>query len=395
MTLQFGARMRQHREQQGLSLSTIAARTKIKVSLLESLERGDISQWPPAIFRRAYVRTYAAAIGLDPDAIVREFLEIYPEPPEIVEAPAPPTGLRGLVGSALGSLSRIRHTVWAQPSPGPVKAAPHPDSASVRPHADSAQAPWYRETPKGPADAERAAEPPRPEPRELRGAEPREPAGGESREPVRVERREPTRVKGPTRVERRVATASATVPTIGRVASPDKAAAETKPRIDLLAAARLCTELGRVETAAQVEPLLREAAALLDAKSLIVWVWDAVAEQLRPVLVHGYSAQAVARLPGVGRDDDNVTAAAFRSAQTLAVGGTADSSGALALPLLTPGSCAGVLTIELPPGSWETGSVRAVATFFAAMIAQLVGGGPPAASESEARHVETSAIARS
>jgi hypothetical protein len=92
----------------------------------------------------------------------------------------------------------------------------------------------------------------------------------------------------------------------------------------------------------------------------------------------------VAQLPGVGRDDDNLTAAAFRSAQTLAVSGTARTSGALALPLLTPASCAGVLAIELPCGSDETGSVRAVATFFAAMLAQLVGGGTPAASEAEA-----------
>jgi hypothetical protein len=160
-----------------------------------------------------------------------------------------------------------------------------------------------------------------------------------------------------------------------------------------LAAARLCTELGRVETAAQVQPLLHEAATILDAKGLIVWVWDALAEQLRPVLVHGYSEQMVAQLPGVSRDADNLTAAAFRSAQTLAVSGTAHTSSALALPLLTPTSCAGVLTIELPPGSEEAGSVRAVATFFAAMLAQLVGGGTPAASEPEQRLAETPSIA--
>ena len=43
--------------------------------------------------------------------------------------------------------------------------------------------------------------------------------------------------------------------------------------VDLPAAARLCTALGRVETAVDVQPLLRDAAAILDATGLIVWVW--------------------------------------------------------------------------------------------------------------------------
>jgi transcriptional regulator with XRE-family HTH domain len=341
MTSPFGARMRQHREQQGLSLASVADTTKIKASFLEALERGDITHWPPGIFRRAYVRAYANAIGLDADIAIREFLEVYPDPVEIVEAPPPPTGLRGLVGSALGSLSRIRHTGLAQP------------------HAEAA------------------------------------------RVPAPPEERIDERIEGPIE----------TVPTMGRVPPPDEALeevnrpvdlsaaagppAEVNRQVDFLAAARLCTELGRVETAAQVQPLLREAATILDAKGLIVWLWDALAAQLRPVLVYGYSEQVVAQLPGVTRDDDNVTAAAFRSAQTLAVGGTAHTSGALAVPLLTPTSCAGVLTIEFPHGSEETGSVRAVATFFAAMLAQLVGGGPPAASEPEERSAQTQSVAGS
>ena len=115
MTSRFGARLRQYREQQNVSLTTVADRTKIKASLLEALERDDISHWPPGIFRRAYIRAYAGAIGLDPDVVTRQFLEVYPEPVEIVEAPPPPTGLRGFV-------SRIRHNGWAQSDP--VRPAP-------------------------------------------------------------------------------------------------------------------------------------------------------------------------------------------------------------------------------------------------------------------------------
>ena len=102
----FGARMRQHRQQHQLGLADIAERTKIKASLLEALERDDLSRWPPGIYRRAYVRAYGEAIGLDGDVVAREFLEAYPEPPEVVELPPPPTGLRGLFESAIESLAR-------------------------------------------------------------------------------------------------------------------------------------------------------------------------------------------------------------------------------------------------------------------------------------------------
>src|SRR6188472_1960534 len=117
----FGARLRERREHQQVALSTITEQTKIKVSLLEALERDDVSHWPAGIFRRAFVRAYAHAIGLSPDAVLREFLEVHPDPIEEIATAAaiasavdasrtnaaPPTRLRNLVGSAIGSLSRL------------------------------------------------------------------------------------------------------------------------------------------------------------------------------------------------------------------------------------------------------------------------------------------------
>ena len=77
----FGARLRQQREERGITLSLIAGQTKIKMSLLEGLERDDLAHWPPGIFRRAYLRAYAHAVGLDP-MLWSAFLEIYPKRPE-------------------------------------------------------------------------------------------------------------------------------------------------------------------------------------------------------------------------------------------------------------------------------------------------------------------------
>jgi hypothetical protein len=155
-------------------------------------------------------------------------------------------------------------------------------------------------------------------------------------------------------------------------------AVEQEAGIDFLAAAEVCTELARVESASQMEPLLRDLARILDAKGLIVWIWDSIASELRPALAHGYSSRVLAQLPGLGRDADNVTAAAFRSARACAITGRPDSSGALALPLLTPAGCSGVLAIELPAGASQAAPIRAAATFFAAVLAQLIPGGTDA-----------------
>jgi cytoskeleton protein RodZ len=70
----FGGKLRQARERRGISLRQIAASTKIAAAALEALERNDISKLPGGIFSRAFVRSYAAEVGLDPDETVKEFL---------------------------------------------------------------------------------------------------------------------------------------------------------------------------------------------------------------------------------------------------------------------------------------------------------------------------------
>jgi transcriptional regulator with XRE-family HTH domain len=75
----FGRRLRDVRERKGIALEAVAESTKIKMSLLVGLERGDVSRWPNAIFRRAFVREYAAAIGLQPATVLEEFLKLFPE----------------------------------------------------------------------------------------------------------------------------------------------------------------------------------------------------------------------------------------------------------------------------------------------------------------------------
>ncbi|HEY7185406.1 MAG TPA: helix-turn-helix transcriptional regulator [Vicinamibacterales bacterium] len=121
MNSTFGARLRSQRERQQISLTTIAERTKIKASLLEALERDDLTHWPHGIFGRSYIRSYAQAIGLDPDTTLREFAECHavePSPAELAElrektadrstTRRPPTRLQFLIDSAIDAFHTRR-----------------------------------------------------------------------------------------------------------------------------------------------------------------------------------------------------------------------------------------------------------------------------------------------
>jgi len=70
--------MKRLREERGVSLRLIAEATKISTNALEALEGNDISRLPGGLYTRAFVRSYAIAIGLDPEQAVREFLVQFP-----------------------------------------------------------------------------------------------------------------------------------------------------------------------------------------------------------------------------------------------------------------------------------------------------------------------------
>ena len=390
----FGARMRQRREERGIDLIAIAEQTKIKLALLEALERDDVSHWPSGIFRRAYIRTYAQFIGLDPDVVVREFLEVYPDPGDTFSALAasvtvddgarrnasPPTRLRNIVDSAIDSLVRMRRPP-ASDSPPPLAVADHlngfamaaanlplippsPLAAMQTPVVDDALPELESSLPLEPEPVSVAAVPePTPEQQPIELPNP-------SLDDVPLS--EP--VVAP--VAERAEEPSRSAPSEG-AANDVKAGASPRDiqsahESTLEAMAHLCTEFGRVVDRDGVQRLMQRSARVLDAAGLIVWLWDGMVEELRPALVHGYSDKVLAHLPAVSRDADNVTAAAFRAANACEMAATAYQSGALVVPLLTPDGCVGVLAIELHQGVQPTRSVRAVATVLAAALTQLV-----------------------
>jgi len=75
----FGAFLRQARERRGVSLQHVSVTTKISARVLDALERNDPSKLPGGIFSRAFVRSYAREVGLDPEAAVAAFVAAFPE----------------------------------------------------------------------------------------------------------------------------------------------------------------------------------------------------------------------------------------------------------------------------------------------------------------------------
>lgn len=82
-----GTELRQARERAQLSLQDIATRTKIRVPLLEAIEREEFERLPAGLLTRGYLRAYAREVGLDPESIVRQYVAAF-EPERL--APEPP-----------------------------------------------------------------------------------------------------------------------------------------------------------------------------------------------------------------------------------------------------------------------------------------------------------------
>src|SRR6185369_4590289 len=74
----FGPNLRRLRLQRGISIPDIVSATNVSATLWDGLERNDLSRWPTGIYARSYVRSYAKAIGVDPESTVDEFCRCFP-----------------------------------------------------------------------------------------------------------------------------------------------------------------------------------------------------------------------------------------------------------------------------------------------------------------------------
>jgi hypothetical protein len=453
MELTFGTRLRLQRERQDMTLTAIAEDTKISVVLLEALERDDVSRWPAGVFRRAYIRAYARAVALEPEAVVREFLAVHPDPTaqdaaaqaiaqrgQGLSGSGPSTRIGFLIRTAIATVNRVQREVTAlaaSQTPAAhvdsdlkvrllarvarllerLSGFPSPERVSVlkgmivsgleggfrrsrlvlvglrrrtrvlslsviqigrdiwdRGNGDALASVDLQplDTPADPSPTARA------EPC-LANPQPRQPERNLSTiahaEPAHVESKK-TAIVGKARRS----------PLAPRPARPRKDSSidlrTSGPRENrniedaLVSVAGLCAALACAQKPDEIRAVLADAARILDARGVILWVWDFRRAALVPILAHGYSEDLVALLPPVGRNSDNAIAAAFRSAQTCTVEGMGVKTGAFVIPLLMPKGGGGVLALEFDNGGEKRGVMRAAAAILSAQISTLVGSQP-------------------
>lgn len=85
--MDIGAALREARQRKGRTLRQVSSVTKIAVEILEKIERNQFDALPGGLFRRGYLRAFAAEVGVDPEAVVAAYREEYEPPPPVPEKP--------------------------------------------------------------------------------------------------------------------------------------------------------------------------------------------------------------------------------------------------------------------------------------------------------------------
>lgn len=123
--MSLGATFKQAREEKGLTVSQVADATRMMVQVVEDLEREDFRRIAAPIYGRGFIKLYAEHLGLDPEPLIRDFMEIYTgsRPPQVVRRPLPELPSTGAEA--------------AQEPEKPVTPAPTPEAPVAAPIAGS------------------------------------------------------------------------------------------------------------------------------------------------------------------------------------------------------------------------------------------------------------------
>jgi len=131
--LRVGEELRDTRMALGVSLEEVAASLRIRRAYLTALEEGRVQDLPAPAYAIGFVRSYARALGLDADSMVRRFREgsdsvvrrrtdlVFPEP---VPERGVPAGAVMLVGAVLAVGAYVGWYNWSGSGDRTVDAVP-------------------------------------------------------------------------------------------------------------------------------------------------------------------------------------------------------------------------------------------------------------------------------
>ena len=164
-----GADLRAARLRLGWTLPEISAWLRIRLRHLEALEEGRVADLPGTVYAIGYLRTYAHALGLDPDGLARRFrlesAELPAKPALAFPSPVPersaPVGAVVLVGLVLAIGCYVGWYRLSGEGRLPAEVVP-PVPARLAPLAEQAIPPAAAPKPVAPSPAPVVAAPPPP-----------------------------------------------------------------------------------------------------------------------------------------------------------------------------------------------------------------------------------------
>ena len=165
------------------------------------------------------------------------------------------------------------------------------------------------------------------------------------------------------------------------IPEPVPAAAPPAPEpagVDLASTAALCADISRLTDTAPIPDLLRRAAAILDARGIVIWM--GAGEELFPATAHGYDPAIVSRLRPIGRSGENATAAAWRTGEVRIVAAEGGSHGAIVAPMTGVAGTVGVMAAEVRHGRENDAATRAVTAIIASQLASVLSAWPAAST---------------
>src|SRR4051794_30108649 len=79
MAQSLGEKLRQAREERGISISEVAEQTRISPLYLKSIEKDDYKPLPGGIFNKGFLRSFARYIGFDEEEALAEYAQLVAE----------------------------------------------------------------------------------------------------------------------------------------------------------------------------------------------------------------------------------------------------------------------------------------------------------------------------
>ena len=76
MSQSLGEKLRQAREERGISVSEVAEQTRISPLYIKAIENDDYKPLPGGIFNKGFVRSYARYVGFDEEEALRDYSEM-------------------------------------------------------------------------------------------------------------------------------------------------------------------------------------------------------------------------------------------------------------------------------------------------------------------------------